>query len=109
MRASICKATLLILAVAIVASGQTLAPNSRVMPFSPEGGTVEVSSVVSDDPVTTTRDAQGIWFIRGGSLYDVWEAMGYAVATDRLYQMDIYRRVGRGKLSELLGSAAVGT
>jgi penicillin amidase len=58
--------------------------------------------------VTTTRDAQGIWFIEGGTLYEVYEAMGYAVATDRLYQMDIYRRLGRGRLSELLGSAAIG-
>ena len=67
MRASVWKMSLLFVAVAIVASGQTLSPNARVMPFSPEGGTVEVSSVVSDDPVTTTRDAQGIWFIEGGS------------------------------------------
>ncbi len=51
---------------------------------------------------------RAIWFIEGGSLYDVYEAMGYAVATDRLCQMDIYRRVGRGRLSEILGSAAVG-
>jgi penicillin amidase len=57
-----------------------------------------------DDPVTTTRDAQGIWFIEGGSLYDVYEAMGYAVATDRLWQMDIYRRAARGRLAEILGS-----
>ncbi len=109
MRASVWKMSVLILAVAVVVSGQTLAPNSRVMPFSPEGGAVEVRSVVSDDPVTLTRDAQGIWFIEGGSLYDVYEAMGYAVATDRLFQMDVYRRLGRGRLSELLGSAAVGT
>ena len=69
---------------------------------------VAVPAFAQEPPVTTTRDAQGIWFIEGGSLYDVFEAMGYAIATDRLYQMDIYRRLGRGKLSELLGSAAVG-
>ncbi len=109
MRASVWKMSMLILAVAVVVSGQTLAPNSRVMPFSPEEGFAISDNAAAVDPVTTTRDAQGIWFIEGGSLYEVWEAVGYAVATDRLYQMDIYRRVGRGKLSELLGSAAVGT
>ena len=107
MRASVWKMSVLILAVAVVVSGQTLAPNARVMPFNPEGGAVEVRSVVSDDPVTTTRDAQGIWFIEGGSLYDVYESMGYAIATDRLWQMDIYRRVARGKVAEILGAGAV--
>jgi len=70
--------------------------------------TVAVSGTIqAQDPVTTTRDAQGIFFIEGGSLYDVFEAMGYAIATDRLWQMDIYRRLGRGKLSEILGPAAI--
>jgi len=61
-----------------------------------------------DDPVTTTRDAQGIWFIEGGSLYDVFEAQGYAAATDRLFQMDLFRRASRGTLSELLGAELLG-
>ena len=69
---------------------------------------VNAADAVKTDPVTTTRDAQGVWFIEGGSLYDVFEAQGYAVATDRLYQMDLFRRLGRGRLSELLGSAAIG-
>ncbi len=69
---------------------------------------VVATGVRADDPpVTTTRDAQGVWFIEGGSLYDVFEAMGYALATDRLWQMDIYRRVGRGRLAEILGPAAL--
>jgi penicillin amidase len=58
--------------------------------------------------VTTTRDAQGVWFIEGGSLYDVFEAQGYAAATDRLFQMDLFRRASRGTLSELLGAELLG-
>jgi len=99
MRASKLMMTILVLAVAVGASGQTLQrSNARVAP---------VVIQADDPPVTTTRDAQGIWFIEGGSLYDVYEAMGYAVATDRLWQIDIYRRTARGKLSEILGSAAL--
>jgi penicillin amidase len=91
--------TILVLAVAVGASGQTLQrSNARMAPAVVQAAT---------DPVTTTRDAQGIWFIEGGSLYDVFEAMGYAVATDRLWQIDIYRRTARGKLSEILGSAGI--
>jgi penicillin amidase len=62
-----------------------------------------------DPPVSTTRDAQGIWHIEGGSLYDVFEAMGYAVATDRLFQMDLFRRQARGTLSELFGAEFLGS
>jgi penicillin amidase len=91
--------SILILAVAVGVSGQSLDPT--MMRKAP------VVRQAADDPVTTTRDAQGIWFIEGGSLYDVYEAMGYAVATDRLWQMDIYRRLARGKLSEVLGPAGL--
>jgi penicillin amidase len=62
-----------------------------------------------DDPVTTTRDARGIWFIEGGSLYDVFEAQGYAVATDRMWQLELYLRQARGTLSALFGPSQLET
>jgi len=39
------------------------------------------------------------------SLSNAFEAMGYAVATDRLWQMELYRRTARGRLAEILGPA----
>ena len=75
-----------------------------------------VSGCSSSDPaprpstVTTTRDAQGVWFIDGSvddRLYDVFEAMGYAVATDRLWQGETFRRMARGRLAEIFGAAYV--
>lgn len=67
-----------------------------------------VSSVTLPGPdlIKTTRDDKGIWFITGSddaSLSDVFEAMGYAVATDRLWQAETYRRTARGRLAEILG------
>ncbi|MEE4272703.1 MAG: penicillin acylase family protein [Thermoanaerobaculales bacterium] len=103
MRASIWKISILIMAVAVVASGQGVTANhSGVTAFNN-------TSNITDDPVTTTRDAQGIWFIEGGTLYEVMEAMGYAVAQDRLWQMDLQRRQGRGTLSALLGPSQIST
>lgn len=61
-----------------------------------------------EPPVQTTRDDKGVWFIEGGTLYDAFEAMGYAVATDRLWQMDLNRRQARGTLSELFGAELLG-
>jgi len=101
MKASVWKLSLLIVAVAVVASGQAIQSNHSGMIAVSDGQSA------TEDPVTTTRDGQGIWFITGGDLYDVYEAMGYAVATDRLWQMDIFRRQGRGRLSELLGPGMI--
>jgi penicillin amidase len=60
-------------------------------------------------PVKTVRDNKGVWFISGGSLGDVMESMGYAVATDRLWQMETYRRSARGRLAEVFGSSQLST
>jgi len=58
------------------------------------------------NPPVTTRDDKGVWHIKGekdAPLYSVFEAMGYAVATDRLWQSEKYRRMGRGRLAEVFG------
>lgn len=54
-------------------------------------------------PVSTVRDDKGVWYITGGTIGDVFEAMGYAVATDRLWQMELYRRSSRGTMAEVFG------
>lgn len=56
----------------------------------------------------TTRDDKGVWFITGteyATCYDMMEAMGYAVATDRLWQSELYRRQARGRLAEIFGES----
>ncbi|WP_020589761.1 penicillin acylase family protein [Desulfobacter curvatus] len=62
--------------------------------------------------VETNRDDKGVWFITGSnkaSLYTVFEAMGYAVATDRLWQMELYRRQALGRLAEIFGPEQLST
>jgi len=53
--------------------------------------------------VAVERDNWGVPHIRAASLEDAVEAQGYAVAQDRLWQMDLLRRASRGQLSEILG------
>jgi penicillin G amidase len=60
-----------------------------------------------DGPVTVARDARGVPHIRAGSVHDLFVAEGYAMASDRLFQMDITRRFVDGRLAELLGSPLV--
>ncbi|MEJ2581885.1 MAG: penicillin acylase family protein, partial [Acidobacteriota bacterium] len=108
MRASKIMMTILVLAMAVGASAQTFDRQPLDLDRSNVRRAAVAADTTKDDtPVTTTRDAQGIWFIEGGSLYDVYEARGYAVATDRLWQIDISRRTARGKLSEILGPAGL--
>ena len=57
----------------------------------------------------TTRDARGVWFVTGSTLAELYDGMGYAVATDRLWQCELYYRSATGRLSELLGPSQLET
>jgi acyl-homoserine lactone acylase PvdQ len=54
--------------------------------------------------VTVQRDSRGVPHIQGDSLEDVFVAQGYAMAQDRLWQMDLVRRAAAGRLSEIAGA-----
>ncbi len=52
----------------------------------------------------TVRDERGVWSIEGAEhLYSIFEAMGHAVAVDRLWQAETFRRAGLGRLAEIFG------
>ncbi len=53
------------------------------------------------------RDPAGIPHILASSEYDAYVAAGYVHAQDRLWQMDLMRRFGQGRLAEVLGPQAV--
>ena len=53
--------------------------------------------------VDIVRDREGIPHIFAKDAHDAWFAMGYVHAQDRLWQMEFQRRVGAGRLSEILG------
>ncbi len=55
-------------------------------------------------PAEILRDADGLVTIRAESWNDAYFALGYAHAQDRLVQMEMLRRVGTGRLSEVAGA-----
>ncbi len=59
--------------------------------------------------VTVFRDAQGIPHIYAENEDDLYRAVGFAMAQDRLWQMDLLRRVTQGRLSEILGKDQLNT
>jgi penicillin amidase len=52
--------------------------------------------------VTIRRDERGIPYIEAQNDEDLYFAQGYATASDRLWQMDLFRRTERGELAEVL-------
>ena len=58
-------------------------------------------------PVTVTRDQWGVPHIKASTDLDAFWAQGYVHAQDRLWQMELNRRTGAGRLSEILGDAAL--
>jgi penicillin G amidase len=74
-------------------------------PLPQVDGTVSLAGLHSE--VTVNRDGWGIPHIRASSTEDMVEAQGYVMAQDRLWQMDLLRRVSRGQLSEILGPAVI--
>jgi penicillin G amidase len=54
-------------------------------------------------PVTVRRDARSIPYIEASNEADLYFAQGFITASDRLWQMDLLRRVSRGELSEIFG------
>ncbi len=58
-------------------------------------------------PVTVVSDRYGIPTIKAQSYLDAVRALGYVTARDRLSQMDLARRLSGGRLSEVIGKAAV--
>ncbi len=57
--------------------------------------------------VTVRRDSRAIPYIEAKSDADLYFAQGYITASDRLWQMDLYRRVARGETAELFGKIAL--
>jgi len=57
--------------------------------------------------VDVIRDSWGIPHIRAGSLPDLMAAQGFVHAQDRLWQMEVMRRLTSGRLSEIAGSSTL--
>ena len=63
----------------------------------------EVQLTGLNSEATVHFDDYGIPHIYAENNIDAWRTLGYVHARDRLFQMDVLRRVGAGRLSELFG------
>jgi len=68
-------------------------------------GSVTVAGLSA--PVDIIRDADAIPHVFAANKRDALFGLGYVHAQDRLWQMELQRRIGFGRLSEVLGPAAL--
>lgn len=62
-----------------------------------------------DGPVDIYRDKMGIPHVYATTLHDLFFAQGFVHAQDRFWQMDAWRHIGSGTLSEMFGKGQLET
>src|SRR5438309_8760478 len=67
--------------------------------------TVRVPAI--QQQVEILRDRWGVPHIYASTVHDLFFTQGYITAKDRLFQIDLWRRTGTGKLAEVLGPSAI--
>ena len=60
-----------------------------------------------EQPVTVLRDRWGVAHIYAKNQHDLFFAQGFVAAQDRLFQMELWKRSGQGRLAEVLGPSAL--
>ncbi len=73
--------------------------------FYSETGNKNIEGITSE--VEITKDNYGVPYISANNEADLYFAMGYMHAQDRLWQMDLSRRVAEGRLAEIFGKDVV--
>ncbi|MGH9504755.1 MAG: penicillin acylase family protein [Terriglobales bacterium] len=108
--------SLLILAAALTAGAQgsndahegtkqdTLRDRARAA-VSMVRGTLKVAGL--KQPVSVLRDRWGVAHIYAQNQHDLFFAQGFVAAQDRLFQMELWKRSGQGRLAEVLGPSAL--
>ena len=73
------------------------------------GGTIQIPAGIAgpSKPVEIIRDARAVPHITASSATDAYFALGFVHAQDRLFQMDFSRRLGAGRLAEVMGARLV--
>ena len=93
----------LVLVVAFV--GLLGAITARALPQAT--GTLAVPGLTSS--VTVIRDSAGIAHITADTPHDLFVAQGYVHASERMWQMEVWRHISAGRLAEMLGASQIDT
>ena len=76
-------------------------------PLPRTGGTLRLRG--PERPIEISRDRWGVPHIRAQTSHDLWFGEGFCHGQDRLWQLELYRRIGAGRLAEIAGRSALRT
>ena len=96
---------IIILLVSVVITLGVLFNGLSKKSFYKESGSIKVEGISNN--VSIHKDDFGIPHIIAENENDLYYSLGYIHAQDRLWQMDLSRRVAEGRLSEILGRDAL--
>jgi penicillin amidase len=96
--------SLLLITCTIVAA---LGTYSVLQSFPDLSGEIQLSGL--QGPVDVYRDEFGIPQVYASNEHDLFFAQGYLHAQDRFWQMDFWRHIGAGRLSEMFGESQLDT
>ncbi|MBK6773382.1 MAG: penicillin acylase family protein [Ignavibacteria bacterium] len=96
---------ILFLLIVIFITAGVLFNNLTKKSFYDESGVVKVKGV--SDKINIYKSELGVSHVFAENENDMYFTLGYLHAQDRLWQMDIARRVAEGRLSEVLGKDAL--
>jgi len=106
LRVSLTVLLLLVIAAAALTIGGTLLLKHAMRATLPQlDGQLQLPGLSA--AVTVRRDQHGVPHIEAANLDDLFLAQGYVAAQDRLWQMDMARRMASGNMAEILGSGYV--
>ena len=89
--------------VAGVITGVVGAVTIRALPQ--QDGAIQIPGLGTS--VTVLRDANGVVNIYADTPHDLFLAQGYVHAQERLWQMEVWRHISAGRLSELFGASTL--
>ena len=98
---------LLVIIVLVIVIGFFLLSNLKNAAIPDYNKNVSVQGIKEE--VTILRDTFGIPHVYAQNEWDLYKAVGFTMAQDRLWQMDLLRRVTQGRLSEILGKDQLNT
>ena len=99
------KFLLVVVPLLIIAVGAGMLWLSRSL--APLDGEISITGL--SGPVTITRDTNGVPHIKAATRADAAAGLGFVHAQERLWQMQVNRMAGQGRLSEMFGEPTIGT
>ncbi len=105
LRGALVVVVIVVVVAAVAAGGLLGAITASGQPQ--QSGTIHVPGLAADTIVS--RDVSGVTHIAAGTSHDLFFAQGWVHASERMWQMEVWRRIGAGRLAELFGESQVAT